>query len=124
MSNVTSVVPIIKVRDITSAVKFYSAQLGFEVLSVFSRDAPNPGYATVALGAHHVHLSSFPGDGVDGAARVYFHVSDINRLRSELQLAGLREVPEPMDQDWGQHEIYITDPDGNQLRFGAPRRAA
>ena len=52
-------------------------------------------------------------------------VSDMRRaLEFYCSMVGFRKELarsklEPTDQDWGQRELYVADPDGNTLRFGA-----
>ena len=45
--------------------------------------------------------------------------ADITALREALiQRGGAPEDTEILEQSWGTREIYLTDPDGNRLRFG------
>jgi len=48
-----------------------------------------------------------------------FKTADITALREALiQRGGAPEDTEILEQSWGTREIYLTDPDGNRLRFG------
>ena len=48
-------------------------------------------------------------------------VDDADQLAAEWRKAGVT-VSGPEDYDYGQHEGFHVDPDGNKLRFGSPRR--
>lgn len=123
---VTRVVPILKVRDMEAALAFY-ARLGFVVEFRYAAGPLGPHYAGLSLEGHQVHLSSFGGDSVFGAA-VYFYVDDVDALFAGFLSAGFMtpgktESPVedgPVDQSWGMREVYVRDPDGNALRFGSP----
>jgi catechol 2,3-dioxygenase-like lactoylglutathione lyase family enzyme len=77
-----------------------------------------------------LHLSSHAGDGVAGGV-VYFIADDVDALHAEFvaKNAGIpiatvdaAGVPGPVNQTWGMRELYVRDPDGNSVRFGAPIR--
>lgn len=116
---VRHVVPIIKVSDINSALDFYCTGLGFAKDFEYSLSASGPHYAGLSFGGSHVHLSTFPGDGVTGSA-TYCYVDDIDAMYAGFRARGLVTQMEPTNQDWGMREVYLRDPDGNSLRFGSP----
>jgi uncharacterized glyoxalase superfamily protein PhnB len=70
-----------------------------------------------------LHLSSHAGDGVTGGV-VYFLSDDVDRLHAEFVSRGAPIHIAPVDQTWGMRELYLRDPDGNSVRFGAPAAAA
>jgi uncharacterized glyoxalase superfamily protein PhnB len=48
-----------------------------------------------------------------------FKTTDVTALREALiQRGGAPEDTQILEQSWGTREIYLTDPDGNRLRFG------
>jgi uncharacterized glyoxalase superfamily protein PhnB len=117
--NVRSSIPIVKVSDIDVAEAFYCAVLGFQKRGEYLASPDGPAYMTVSLGSSVLHLSSFPGDGAFGSA-IYFDVDDVDSLYDSFRKSGLAKVDlSPTDQTWGRREIYVRDPDGNCLRFGA-----
>jgi uncharacterized glyoxalase superfamily protein PhnB len=63
-----------------------------------------------------LHVSSFSGDGVSGGV-VFVGVEDVDALHTELVQKGVTIDLPPTDQSWGNREMYITDPDGNSIRF-------
>jgi uncharacterized glyoxalase superfamily protein PhnB len=48
---------------------------------------------------------------------VNFFVEDVDALHAELVGRGVRIDVAPVDQTWGNREMYVKDPDGNCLRF-------
>jgi uncharacterized glyoxalase superfamily protein PhnB len=68
-----------------------------------------------------LHLSSHAGDGVIGGV-VYFVSDDVDALHAEFVAKNVRIHIAPVDQSWGMRELYVRDPDGNSVRFGAPVR--
>jgi catechol 2,3-dioxygenase-like lactoylglutathione lyase family enzyme len=116
---VRSSIPIVRVSDIKAAEAFYCSVLGFQKRGEYLASPDGPAYMTVSLGSSVLHISSFPGDGALGSA-VYFDVDDVDSLYDAFRKSGLEDFAlEPTDQTWGRREIYVRDPDGNCLRFGA-----
>jgi catechol 2,3-dioxygenase-like lactoylglutathione lyase family enzyme len=123
---VTRVVPIVKVTDIQRALEFYCSTLGFVQDFMYSAGPGGPEYAGISLDGNQVHLSTFAGDSVIGAA-TYCYVDDVDALFHKFLAAGLRTpgnpqspVEEgPVDQTWGMREFYVRDPDKNTMRFGS-----
>ena len=48
---------------------------------------------------------------------VFLVVKDVDQLHEELKAKGIAIELEPTDQSWGNREMYISDPDGNSIRF-------
>ena len=105
---VARVVPIIRVTDIPSAIDFYGSKLGFVTEFRYAAGTGGPWYAGLSLDGHHIHLSTFAGDGALGTAG-YFYVDDVNAVFDRFRQAGLKvpgkpESPVedgPVDQTWG-----------------------
>ena len=103
------------------------ATLGFVTDFEYLASPNGPAYAAVSLDGNQIHLSTFTGDGVIGAA-TYCYVDDVDALFRKLCQTGLKTpghpdspVEEgPVNQAWGMREFYVRDPDGNTLRFGSP----
>jgi uncharacterized glyoxalase superfamily protein PhnB len=103
-----------------TALAFYCEKLGFKKRSEYRpHDGPEPAYVVIQHGETGLHLSSFSGDGQTGG-RAVVYCEDVNALHRELGERGVDVGPEPMDQSWGDREMYISDPDGNQLRYTQP----
>lgn len=116
-------IPLLRVKDINEAVKFYTGILDFELkypdfpLNEFCVDLIN--------GDAEFQLSSM--DGIFGVA-VSVRIEDVDGLFEKYKKRGLvtprkenSPVHEsPIDQSWGMREFYVTDADGNTLRFTSP----
>jgi uncharacterized glyoxalase superfamily protein PhnB len=51
---------------------------------------------------------------------VYFGVDDLEALHEELVRRGAELLHGPVDQEYGQRELRVRDPDGYILAFGTP----
>ncbi len=122
-------VPVLRVTDIDRAVAFYCRTLGFVEEFRYAASHNGPTYVGVSLSGHHLHLSTFAGDGVVGTA-VYCYVDDVDALWEGFRARGLKAPDDPaspvengpVDQTWQMREFYVRDPDRNTLRFGTPVR--
>lgn len=117
------IVPLVKVRNMKQAVCFYTEILDFEVkypqesLNIFCVDLVN--------GEAEFQLTET--DGIYGVA-INVCVAEVDALFKKYRTRGLdvsakKESPvhqSPLDQSWGRREFYVTDADGNTLRFTAP----
>jgi catechol 2,3-dioxygenase-like lactoylglutathione lyase family enzyme len=119
------IVPIVKCRDIERSIAFYTQVLDFELV--------DPTDASPVRDVHHgdaeLQLSTMSGDSLFGTA-INVHVSDVDvqfakYVARGLDTSGRDHSPVhqgPVDQTWGMREFYVTDPDGNTLRFRMPMR--
>jgi len=92
-------IPLIKVKNIARAVDFYTCVLDFECL------------LTETDGMFGISVMVLVDD-VDLLYRKY--------LKRGLVLPKKENSPvheKPIDQSWGLREFYVTDEDGNTLRF-------
>ena len=111
-------IPVLHVSSYAAAEKFYCGQLGFKQSFAYRlNDAKSdPCYMGLTRDDVSLHVSSFSGDGVPGGV-VFLVVKDVDRLHEELKAKGIKIDLEPTDQSWGNREMYISDPDGNSIRF-------
>jgi catechol 2,3-dioxygenase-like lactoylglutathione lyase family enzyme len=116
-------IPILNVRTMADAVRFYTTYLDFEVAGVFPPKG-DPAYALLRRDGADLHLSSHAGDGAAGQA-IMIPLDDLDELYARYRGRGLPESPrtespvhvQPTDQTWGTREFYVEDPSGNTLRF-------
>lgn len=107
------------------AVSFYTTILDFEM--------NEPGSSTddcvvlLSNGDAELLLTSLEGDQKTGiAANVLVdNIDDLFKkyLNRGLDITNKEGSPVhqgPIDQSWGNREFYVTDPDGNTLRFFKP----
>jgi catechol 2,3-dioxygenase-like lactoylglutathione lyase family enzyme len=119
-----AIVPVLHCRSIRTALDFYTAVLDFEVVSGDAR-SEDPAYRVLARRGDFLILSSHSGDGRAGQA-VVVTSDDVDADWRRFRARGLEpakpadESPVhagPLEQTWGTREFYVTDPDGNTLRF-------
>ncbi len=84
-----------------------------------SETTRDPCYIGLARDGAVLHLSSHAGDGVIGGV-VYFVCDDVDALHAEFVARNVPIRIAPVNQTWGLRELYVRDPDGNSVRFGAP----
>ena len=118
-----SVVPVIRCTNMGRSLAFYTGVLDFRL------KYPGQSQADVVIDITNevaeLQLSVLVGDGVFGSA-TNIGVNDVDTLFAKYMARGLDTSSKPdspvhqgpVDQTWGKREFYVTDPDGNTLRFG------
>ncbi len=111
-------IPVLHVSSSAAAEEFYCGKLGFEPRFATRLDEtkPDPCYLAITRDGVWLHLSSFSGDGVTGGV-AYVAVDDVDALHAELAGKGVPIDSGPVDQTWGNREMYVKDGDGNSIRF-------
>lgn len=124
-------IPVVHCRNVQESLAFYTRTLDFEkkypeardtdwVIDLIRRDSGD---------VAEIQLSQHAGDGAFGCA-INIRVQNIDALFAKylsrgLDTSGHDNSPVhhgPVNQTWGLREFYITDADGNTLRFGEPIR--
>ena len=118
MSQFKLAIPVLHVSSSAAAEEFYCHRLGFRRQFAYRPDKakPDPCYMGLKRDGAWLHVSSFSGDGVSGGV-VYLAVEDVDALHAELAAKGVAIDTGPIDQTWGNREMYVKDPDGNSIRF-------
>lgn len=110
-------IPVLHVSHSREARAFYCDQLGFKLEFEWRpSERDEPCYFGVSRDGQWIHLSSFSGDGVAGNV-VMLVVDDVDAYHHELRAKGVTIDSGPVDQDWGNREMYVKDMDGNTLRY-------
>jgi uncharacterized glyoxalase superfamily protein PhnB len=108
-----SLVPILAVKDVSVAIDYYVAKLGFR--KEWGWGDP-PTYACVSRGDAKLNLSQ----SKDVApASVYIIVHNADALYEDYRARGAIDVQAPKDYPWGMREIELRDLDGHRLIIGA-----
>jgi catechol 2,3-dioxygenase-like lactoylglutathione lyase family enzyme len=116
------IVPIFKVCNLKQAIAFYTGVLDFKLKYPGSED--DEWGAEIINGGAELILTVIESESFFGSvANVW--VDDVDSLFQKYVSRGLdtshkRESPVhqgPLDQTWGTREFYVTDSDGNTLRF-------
>lgn len=116
------IVPLFKCRNMQQALDFYTGILDFRM----KYDGCGPGDVVIDLvnGRAELQLTIVEPDNLFGSvANVW--VDDVDLLYQKyisrgLDLSGHEDSPvhqAPLYQTWGTREFYVTDSDGNTLRF-------
>ncbi|MEZ5283816.1 MAG: VOC family protein [Vicinamibacterales bacterium] len=119
-------IPIVFVRDVEAAARFYESHLGFSV--DFLHGNP-PFYGSVSRGDACLHLRFVHAPNfAELAGReaslilVTIEVSDVKALFAEYEARGV-DIAQPLTrQAWGGLDFHVRDPDGNVLSFVQYRR--
>jgi uncharacterized glyoxalase superfamily protein PhnB len=114
-------IPVLHVTSSATAEDFYCKRLGFQREFAHRVDdaKPDPCYMGLTRDGVWLHVSSFSGDGISGGV-VNLIVEDVDALHVELVEKGVRIDTGPVDQSWGNREMYVKDADGNSIRFIRP----
>jgi len=103
--------PILRVEDMSAAVRYYVDVLGFEQAS-WGDDS----FTCVSRDGASIYLSK--GDQGHTGSWVWIGVGDVEKLYEELEANGAKIQHEPTNYPWAL-EIRVEDLDGNVLRMGS-----
>ena len=115
------IIPLLKVSDMQAAIRHYSEVLDF-VMTCPEDTVDSP---VVDLGHEEMEfqITTYESDRLFGSV-IYVWVDDVDSLFSKYKGRGLNtNRPNspvhqgPIDQSWGRREFYVTDANGNTLRF-------
>ena len=111
--------PVLPVRSVQDAIKYYIENLGFRLR--FQDNPQAPQYAGVERDGVRLHLQRHDPAGfrehVD-TAMLRFLVDDVDRLFAEYSNTGVFHADTALrDTAWGTREFAFFDLDGNGLTF-------
>lgn len=115
-------VPVFHCPDMQKALHFYTNILDFELSYPDSEADP---VLLIKKGEVEIQLSIFDG-GQNTAVNIWVDEVDLlfaKYLERGLDTSWKKNSPVhqgPVDQTWGMREFYVTDPNGNTLRYGRP----
>jgi catechol 2,3-dioxygenase-like lactoylglutathione lyase family enzyme len=115
-----NVIPILDVRDVEAALRFYVDRLGFQV-EFRSEEDPN-NYAGIYRDGVFLHMQWQREEAFQkrtaGPLRLRIAVDDPDAVFDEFRAAGVVvEGKQVWDTAWGTREFNVRDPDGNGLAF-------
>ena len=116
-------IPLFKVTDMRAALRHYTEVLDF--VMTCAEDSPDSGVVDLGHEDSELQLTTYESDRLFGSV-VNILVQDVDALFSKYKSRGLNTTDRPnspvhlapTDQTWGRREFYVTDADGNTLRFG------
>ncbi|MEO3402747.1 glyoxalase superfamily protein [Mucilaginibacter sp. CAU 1740] len=116
------IIPLFKVSDMRAAIRYYTEVLDF-VMTWPDDTADSP---VVDLGHEQTELqiTTYENERLFGSV-VYVYTTNVDALFTKYKSRGLDTSGKsnspvhqgPVDQTWGRREFYVTDADGNTLRF-------
>lgn len=121
MARLLSAVPVFHSADSRRSERFYCDQLGFRLEFATRAGSDDPCYMGVSRDGIPLHLSSFRDDSITGAV-AFIRVENVDALHAEFVARHVPIDTPPVDQTWGNREMYVRDPDNNCLRFITPIR--
>ena len=115
-------IPLFKCRDLHQAVGFYTNVLDFKLK--YPEATADDGVIDLTSEFGELQLTVYESDRLFGSV-VNVWVDDVDNRFTYYISRGLdtsvkKESPVrqgPTDQTWGTREFYVTDTDGNTLRF-------
>ncbi|MDI3387982.1 VOC family protein [Streptomyces sp. B-S-A8] len=92
---------------------FYGRTLG---LGIYREFGTGPERGTVYfLGGGFLELSGRADRAPSPGIRLWLQVADVAAAHGELRAGGVEVVREPRQEPWGLIEMWIKDPDGNDI---------
>jgi uncharacterized glyoxalase superfamily protein PhnB len=115
-------IPLFKCRNMKDALDFYTRILDFKLK--YAEASVNDWVVDLVNEEAELQLTVLESDNLYGSV-VNVWVEDIDSLFNKYVQRGLdtsnkKNSPVhqgPLDQTWGTREFYVTDHDGNTLRF-------
>jgi predicted enzyme related to lactoylglutathione lyase len=106
---------ILRAADFVRSRAFYEDTLGLRVYREYGAGGVVSGIVYF-LGGGFLELTG-GGDATQGAALIWIQVPDVRLEETRLVAAGV-SVRKPAERmPWGLVELWIEDPDGNELRL-------
>jgi len=114
-ARVARIAPELPVRNLRSALDYYTDRLGFEI----AMDLPNAEYAIVERDGVAIHLFE-DKSGLNSPVGVHIFTPDLDDLYRELSGRGA-DLMQPIEsKPWGNREFRVNDGSGNLLKFTEP----
>jgi hypothetical protein len=116
------IIALLKVSNMRAAIRYYTGVLDF----VMTCPEDTPDSPVVDLGHEEMEfqITTHESERLFGSV-IYVYVSNVDSLFAKYKSRGLdtSNKPDspvhqgPVDQTWDRREFYVTDADGNTLRF-------
>ncbi|HEX8237842.1 MAG TPA: glyoxalase superfamily protein [Abditibacteriaceae bacterium] len=116
MQAVQTVFPALRITDYERSRSFYVDGLGFTIDWEHRFGPDFPVFMQLSREGQSFYLSQHAGDCQPGGL-AYFYVPDVGAWYAQMQERGVVVDEPPQDQEWGNREMQLHDPDGNTLRL-------
>src|SRR5215467_1949815 len=116
----SSVIPVLRIFDITKADEFYLGFLGLKVDWDHRFHDNGPLYRQISRDNLILHLSEHHGDATPGS-HVRVMMNGVEAFQRELAAKHYRYMNPGLEtMPWGMIETGVIDPFGNSIRFCQP----
>lgn len=128
METDTDVIPLLACSDIAAEHDFLVASLGFTSGGIERMPDGSAVHAEVRVGSRRIWLHRAdeagglvpPGRGGPAGGGLVVHVPDVDAHHDRARSAGAEILSEPTDQDYGQREYGVRDPEGHLWWIATP----
>jgi uncharacterized glyoxalase superfamily protein PhnB len=125
------VVPLLACSDIAAEHGFLVSVLGLVSAGLERMPDGTVVHAEVRAGSHRIWLHRAdesdklvpPGPNGSAGGGIVIHVDDVDAHYERVRAAGADVLYEPRDQDYGQREYGVRDPEGHLWWIATPTRA-
>jgi len=129
--NVTKLIPVIVYADIRRAHDFLVEVFGFDAGGVACDGAGRPVHGEVTAGDTTIWLHAVsPNHRLDtpqgmpaNHGGLVVRVPNVDEHFERVRAAGAKIESAPMDQEYGQREYGVSDPEGHRWWFATPTSA-
>ena len=126
------IIPLLACSDIVSEHDFLVTVLGFESGGIESTPDGTVVHAEVRAGSRRVWLHREdeagglvpPGRAGTAGGGIVVHVGDVDGHHDRARAAGAEVLYAPRDEDYGQREYGVRDPEGHLWWIATPTTAA
>jgi uncharacterized glyoxalase superfamily protein PhnB len=122
----TDVIPVVPYEDIRAAHEFLVNALGFASGGLVEDGNGNVVHGEVLVGDRRIWLHAAAGglstpqsSGVQTGG-IVVHVPDVDAHYERAKAAGAPILREPTDEDYGQREYGVRDPEGHSWWIATP----
>jgi uncharacterized glyoxalase superfamily protein PhnB len=125
-NNLTDVIPVVPYQDIRAAHDFLTRTLGFVSGGLVEDTAGQVIHGEVRAGVRRIWLHAAAG-GLTTPQKcgsttggIVIHVTDVDAHFAHAKAEGATVTSEPRDEDYGQREYGVRDPEGHDWWFATP----
>jgi MerR family transcriptional regulator, thiopeptide resistance regulator len=130
-SQCTDIIPVLVYEDIRAAHDFLVGALGFTSAGLHEEPPGQVVHGEVRAGGRRIWLHRVSDEhGLDtpqsigrAAGGIVVHVDDVDAHCERAPAAGADITSEPRDQDYGQREYAVRDPEGHSWWIATPTAA-
>jgi MerR family transcriptional regulator, thiopeptide resistance regulator len=124
----TDVIPLLACSDIAAEHDFLVTVLGFTSAGLERMPDGTVVHGEVRAGSHRIWLHRTddagnlvpPGPRGPAGGGIVVHVRDVDAHHRRVRAAGADVLSEPRDQDYGQREYGVRDPEGHLWWMATP----